>query len=82
MRNSRMFTRYIAYASHLREAMHVALVNFKFVDGGAGAMTRGDMLDQAGSKPPVMVLPVFPETRRAASKRTARILNAFAPRAS
>jgi uncharacterized damage-inducible protein DinB len=56
---------------------HAWVVNFRFVDGGAGAMTRGDMLlhvvnhktyhrgyvadmlYQAGSRPPVMDLPVF-----------------------
>ena len=56
---------------------HAEVVDFRFVDGGAGAMTRGDMLlhvvnhktyhrgyvadmlYQAGSRPPVMDLPVF-----------------------
>lgn len=68
---------YIACADGLGEAAHDEVVNFHFVDGGAGAMTRGhillhvvnhktyhrgyvaDMLYQAGSRPPVMDLPVF-----------------------
>jgi uncharacterized damage-inducible protein DinB len=35
---------YIAYADGLSEAAHDATLSFRFVDGGAGAMTRGDML--------------------------------------
>jgi uncharacterized damage-inducible protein DinB len=35
---------YIAYADGLSEAAHDEIVHFRFVDGGAGAMTRGDML--------------------------------------
>jgi uncharacterized damage-inducible protein DinB len=35
---------YVAYADNLSEAMHDEVVQFKFVDGGEGAMTRGDML--------------------------------------
>lgn len=35
---------YIAYADQLTEALIEEVVNFKFVDGGAGAMARGDML--------------------------------------
>lgn len=68
---------YIACADGLAEAAHDEVVNFHFVDGGAGAMTRGDillhvvnhktyhrgyvadMLYQAGSRPPVMDLPVY-----------------------
>lgn len=68
---------YIAYADQMTEALHNEVVQFKFVDGGEGAMTRGDMLlhvvnhktyhrgvvadmlYQAGTKPPVMDLPVF-----------------------
>lgn len=68
---------YVAHADGLSETAHDELVNFRFVDGGAGAMTRGDillhvvnhktyhrgyvadMLYQAGSRPPVMDLPVF-----------------------
>jgi uncharacterized damage-inducible protein DinB len=68
---------YVAYADALTDAAHDEVVHFRFVDGGAGAMTRGDMLlhvvnhktyhrgyvadllYQAGSRPPVMDLPVF-----------------------
>lgn len=68
---------YIAYADQFTDALHDEVLPFKFVDGGDGAMTRGDMLlhivnhktyhrgvvadllYQAGSKPPVMDLPVF-----------------------
>ena len=35
---------YVAYADNLSEAMHDEVVPFKFVDGGEGALTRGDML--------------------------------------
>lgn len=35
---------YIAYADGLDAAAQAEVVNFHFVDGGAGAMTRGDML--------------------------------------
>lgn len=35
---------YIAYADGLSEAAHDEVIHFRFVDGGAGAMTRGDML--------------------------------------
>ena len=35
---------YIAYGDQLTEALMEEIVNFKFVDGGAGAMARGDML--------------------------------------
>ncbi len=68
---------YIASADAMTDAAHDEVVQFRFVDGGAGAMTRGDMLlhvvnhktyhrgyvadmlYQAGSRPPVMDLPVF-----------------------
>lgn len=35
---------HIRYASMLTESMHDESVPFKFVDGGAGIMTRGEML--------------------------------------
>ena len=35
---------YVDYADSLSDAAHDEVVRFKFVDGGAGAMTRGDML--------------------------------------
>ena len=35
---------YIAYADQLSNATHDDVVSFKFVDGGEGRMTRGDML--------------------------------------
>jgi len=35
---------YIAYADALGEAAHDEIVHFQFVDGGAGAMSRGHML--------------------------------------
>jgi uncharacterized damage-inducible protein DinB len=35
---------YIAYGDTLTEALHDEVVPFKFVDGGPGAMSRGDML--------------------------------------
>ncbi|MCJ0765774.1 DinB family protein [Variovorax terrae] len=35
---------YVAYADDMDAAMHDEVVNFRFVDGGAGAMTRGDIL--------------------------------------
>jgi uncharacterized damage-inducible protein DinB len=35
---------YIRYADSLSEAMHDEVVDFTFVDGGPGAMTRGDIL--------------------------------------
>lgn len=68
---------YVAYADELSAKAHDEVLHFTFVDGGAGAMTRGDMLlhvvnhktyhrgyvadllYQAGSRPPVMDLPVF-----------------------
>lgn len=68
---------YIAYAEGLGATALEEVVDFHFVDGAAGAMTRGDMLlhvvnhktyhrgyvadmlYQAGSRPPVMDLPVF-----------------------
>ena len=68
---------YIACADAMDERAHDEVVNFHFVDGGAGAMQRGDillhvvnhktyhrgyvaqMLYEAGSRPPVMDLPVF-----------------------
>jgi len=68
---------YQAYADGLDDAAHDEVVDFRFVDGGAGAMRRGDillhvvnhktyhrgyvaqMLYEAGSRPPVMDLPVF-----------------------
>jgi uncharacterized damage-inducible protein DinB len=68
---------YIGYADGLSGGVHDEVVQFRFVDGGAGAMTRGemllhvvnhktyhrgvvaDLLYQAGSRPPVMDLPVF-----------------------
>lgn len=68
---------YVAYAAGLDAADHDEVVDFRFVDGGEGAMRRGDillhvvhhktyhrgyvaqMLYAAGSRPPVMGLPVF-----------------------
>ncbi|MDP3699270.1 MAG: DinB family protein [Hylemonella sp.] len=68
---------YVAYADGLDAAAEAEVVDFRFVDGGAGTMRRGDMLlhvinhktyhrgyvadmlYQAGSRPPVMDLPVF-----------------------
>ena len=68
---------YVDYADGLSAQQHDEVVDFRFVDGGAGAMTRGDMLlhvvnhktyhrgyvadmlYQAGTRPPVMDLPVF-----------------------
>ena len=35
---------YISYADCLSDESHNEIVHFKFVDGGAGSMTRGDML--------------------------------------
>jgi len=35
---------YVDYADRLSDAAHDEVVRFKFVDGGAGAMARGDML--------------------------------------
>ncbi|MEO8716683.1 MAG: DinB family protein [Burkholderiales bacterium] len=35
---------YIGYADRLTAKLHDEVVEFKFVDGGAGAMTRGDIL--------------------------------------
>lgn len=35
---------HISYADQLTDEAHDEVVHFKFVDGGAGAMTRGDML--------------------------------------
>jgi uncharacterized damage-inducible protein DinB len=35
---------YIAYADQLTEALNNEIVQFKFVDGGEGALVRGDML--------------------------------------
>ena len=35
---------YLAYAEGLSPAAHDEVVEFRFVDGGAGAMTRGDIL--------------------------------------
>jgi len=35
---------YIGYADGLDPTAHAEVVDFRFVDGGAGAMTRGDML--------------------------------------
>lgn len=35
---------YIQYADELPEAAHDEIVSFRFVDGGPGAMTRGDIL--------------------------------------
>jgi len=35
---------YVAYADGLTDAAHDEVVDFHFVDGGPGAMTRGDML--------------------------------------
>ena len=67
----------ITYSNKLSDEAHDQVVLFKFVDGGLGAMTRGDillhvvnhktyhrgyvadLLYQAGSRPPVMDLPVF-----------------------
>jgi len=37
-------TWYVEYSDGLSEAQYGEVVKFKFVDGGAGAMTRGDML--------------------------------------
>lgn len=68
---------YVAYADGLDAVRHNEALDFRFVDGGPGRMTRGDMLlhivnhktyhrgyvadmlYQAGSRPPVMDLPVF-----------------------
>jgi len=68
---------YVSYADELSDAGHDEVVHFRFVDGGPGAMSRGDMLlhvvnhktfhrgyvadmlYQAGTRPPVMDLPVF-----------------------
>lgn len=68
---------FVSYADELSDEAHDQTVQFTFVDGGPGAMTRGemllhtvnhktyhrgyvaDLLYQAGSKPPVMDLPVF-----------------------
>jgi uncharacterized damage-inducible protein DinB len=35
---------YVGYADKLTDEQHDEVVSFKFVDGGAGQMTRGDML--------------------------------------
>ena len=35
---------YIGYADGLSDAAHEEVLQFRFVDGGAGAMARGDML--------------------------------------
>ncbi len=35
---------YVDYADTLSDAAHDEVVHFRFVDGGAGAMSRGDML--------------------------------------
>ncbi|MES2281165.1 MAG: DinB family protein [Pseudomonadota bacterium] len=35
---------YVAYADALTDTTHDEIVHFKFVDGGGGAMTRGEML--------------------------------------
>jgi uncharacterized damage-inducible protein DinB len=35
---------YVRYADDLTDDLHGQVVRFSFVDGGAGAMTRGDML--------------------------------------
>lgn len=35
---------YVEYADLLSKDLHNEIVQFKFVDGGSGAMTRGDML--------------------------------------
>ena len=35
---------YVAYADDMPEDAHDDVVSFRFVDGGAGAMTRGDIL--------------------------------------
>ena len=35
---------YISYADSLSDQAHNEVMHFKFVDGGPGAMTRGDML--------------------------------------
>jgi hypothetical protein len=40
----RKLTTGTTYADGLSEAAHDQVVHFRFVDGGAGAMTRGDML--------------------------------------
>lgn len=68
---------YIDYADALDAATQAEVLDFRFVDGGAGRMSRAemllhivnhktyhrgyvaDMLYQAGSRPPVMDLPVF-----------------------
>ena len=68
---------YVTYADQLPEEKLREVLQFKFVDGGPGAMARADMLlhivnhktfhrgyvadtlYQAGSRPPVMDLPVF-----------------------
>lgn len=35
---------YVGYADQMTPAMHDEVVEFEFVDGGGGAMTRGDMM--------------------------------------
>lgn len=35
---------YVGHADGLSDAAHDEVIEFRFVDGGAGAMTRGDML--------------------------------------
>lgn len=35
---------YMSYTDELPDDLHDQLIKFKFVDGGSGAMTRGDML--------------------------------------
>jgi uncharacterized damage-inducible protein DinB len=35
---------YVSYADQLSDSAHDEVVHFKFVDGGSGAMSRGDML--------------------------------------
>ena len=35
---------YLSYADELSEDLHDQVIEFKFVDGGSGAMTRGDIL--------------------------------------
>jgi uncharacterized damage-inducible protein DinB len=43
-RQAKMDAWFIAYADALTEAQAEEVIHFKFVDGGPGAMTRGDML--------------------------------------
>jgi uncharacterized damage-inducible protein DinB len=41
---SALDTWYVRYADDLTESLHDEVLHFEFVGGGAGAMTRGDMI--------------------------------------